>query len=140
MEDNEQDENRSIKSTDKLNYRTEIQSKISGYLNAIGTFDLEKAVSALRNSVFFEIPGLPFKTEILKKEKQLDFERDVRIVYIIKKNRNEWLHPYKRLIHQTAISESYNMDLGEFLLELIAQHDGLVGVKGFVETGGTEID
>ena len=140
MEDNEQDETRSIKSTDKLNYRTEIQSKISGYLNAIGTFDLEKAVLALRNSVFFNIPGLPFKTEIIKKERELMNEYRNRVIALIKMNRDYWLHPIKRDFYDSDFKEKHYMNLAMFLLELIAQHDGLVGVKGFVETGGTEID
>ena len=135
MVDEFDDKDGSIRKSDKLNYRDVIQNKINRYLDAIGTFDLEKRVRSLRNSVFFEIPGLPFRSEILEKEKRLRFERAVKIVYIVKSNRDEWIHPYKRAIHKATFDEEFYMELGEFLLDLIARHDGLMQVKGFVETG-----
>ena len=140
MEDEQEEATRSIKTTDKLNYRTEIQSKISAYLNAIGTFDLERAVLALRNSVLFDIPGLPFRTEIVKKERQLMREYFYRVVYLVKSNRDCWIHPIKRDFYNSGFKEKHYMNLAEFLLELIASHDGLVGVKGFVESGESKHD
>lgn len=133
--DEHDDKDRSIRASDKLNYRAVIQDKINKYLDAIGTFDLEKRVRSLRNSVFFEIPGLPFRSEILEKEKQLKFNRAVKIVYIVKSNRDEWIHPYKRAIHKATFDEEFYMELGEFLLDLVARHDGLMQVKGYVEIG-----
>lgn len=138
MVDEFDDKEGSIRRSDKLNYRDVIQNKINRYLDAIGTFELEKRVRSLRNSVFFEIPGLPFRSEILNKEKELRFNRAVKIVYIVKSNRDEWIHPYKRAIHKATIDEEFYMELAEFLLDLIARHDGLVGVKGFVESGEEE--
>ena len=135
MDDYPDKDDRSIRASDKLNYRAVIQDKINKYLDAIGTIDLEKRVKALKNSVYFDIPGLLFRTEIIKKENDLKFERAVKISYIIRRNRDEWIHPYKRKIHKATIDEEYNMELAEFLLDLIAKHDGLMQVKGFVETG-----
>ena len=135
----EQDETRSIKTTDKLNYRAVIQDKIIEYLNAIGTPNLEQAVKALRNSVYFEIPGLPFRTEILAKEKELKIKRVGSILTIVKSSRDEWLHPFKRIINMATVDEKFYMEYGEFLLELVARYDGLIGVKGFVELGDSVI-
>ena len=133
--DDEYNENRSIKSGDKLNYKQVVQNNISEYLASIGTFGLGRCVKSLRNSVFFEIPGLPFRSEILKKEKELEFDRAVKISYIKRTNVSEWAHPYKKMIHLATINECYDMALGEFLLELVAKFDGLMGVKGFTQTG-----
>ena len=74
----------------------------------------------------------------MEKEKRLRFERAVKIVYIVKSNRDEWIHPYKRAIHKATFDEEFYMELAEFLLDLIARYDGLMGVKGFVEIGSRE--
>ena len=131
----EDDKDRGIRGSDKLNYRLVIQDKINKYLDAIGTIYLEDRVKSLRNSVYFEIPGLPFRTEIIKKEKELKKIRTIKILYLVKRRRDEWIHPYKRAINKATYDEEYYMDLAEFLLDLIARHDGLMQVKGFVETG-----
>ena len=136
MDEYGDDKDRSIRSSDKLNYRVVIQDKINKYLDAIGTLELGKRVKSLRHSVYFDIPGLPFRTEILKKEKGLNDKRIYKIRQIAKRDCDELIHPYKIKINKTTINEEYNMELGEFLLELIAKHDGLMQVKGFVETGG----
>ena len=133
----ENDKSRSIRSHDKLNYRAEIQSRISNYLSAIGTFDLEKAVMALRNSVFFEIPGLPFKTEIIEKEKELMREYRDRVINLIENDRDMWIHPIKKAYWDSEFKEIHYMNLAMFLLDLIAKHDGLMQVKGNVELGNT---
>lgn len=135
MEDEFGDKDRSIRRSDKLNYRDVIQNKINKYLDAIGTFDLGKRVQSLRSSVFFDIPGLPFKTAILKKENELNDRRRDKIKSIAKQDCDELIHPYKLKKNKSIINEEHHVALGEFLLELIAIHDGLVGVKGFVETG-----
>jgi len=135
MDEYDEDKDRSIRASDKLNYRAVIQDKINRYLEAIETKVLDKAVKALRNSVYFNIPGLPFKTEILNKENELNDKRRFKIRQIAKNDCDELIHPYKLKINKTTINEEYNMELAEFLLDLIAKHDGLMGVKGFVETG-----
>jgi len=132
------DEDRGIRASDKLNYRVVIQDKINRYLNAIGTEELESAVYALRCSVYFNIPGLPFRDEIKKKENELLREYVFKVIYLVKTHRDEWIHSYKRLINNATFKEKYFMDFAEFLLELIAIHDGLVGVKGMVEEGGDD--
>jgi len=129
------DKDRSIRASDKLNYRIVIQDKINKYLDAIRTIGLEQAVRALRNSVFFDIPGLPFRSAIVKKEKELNDKRRAKIRAIAERDCDELIHPYKLKINKTTINEEYYMELAEYLLELIAIHDGLMGVKGFVETG-----
>jgi len=129
------DKDRGIRPSDKLNYRAVIQDKINKYLDAIGTKYLEKTVKALRNSVYFNIPGLPFKTEIVKKEKELNNKRRAKIKAIAEQDSDELIHPYKIKINKSTINEEYYMELAEFLLELIAKHDGLMGVKGFTEKG-----
>ena len=135
MVDEFDDDERSIRRTDKLNYRDVIQNKINRYLDAIGNPDLEKTVKSLRNSVLFDIPGLQFKTQILKKEQELNDRRRYKIKKIAERDCDELIHPYKIKINKSVINEEYYMELAEFLLQLIAIHDGLVGVKGFVETG-----
>ena len=131
-------EDRSIRASDKLNYRAVIQDKINKYLEAIDSRDLGKAVKALRNSVFFNIPGLSFRTEILKKEKELNDKRRTKIKQIAERDCDELIHPYKIKKNKSIINEEYNMELAEYLLDLIAKHDGLMQVKGFVETGKDE--
>lgn len=133
----DKDKSRSIRAHDKLNYRTEIQSRISSYLSAIGTFDLDRAVTALRNSVYFNIPGLPFRDEIIKKERELMKDYGIRVMMLVKRDRDSWIHPIKRVINDTIFREIFYMDFAEFLLELIAKHDGLMQVKGNVELGNT---
>ncbi len=135
MTDEFDDKDRSIRASDKLNYRAIIQDKINRYLEAIDTRFLEKAVKALRNSVLFDIPGLPFKTEILKKEKELNEKRIAKIIQIARIDCDELIHPYKIKKHKSVINEQYYLELAEFLLDLIARHDGLMGVKGFTEKG-----
>jgi len=135
MVDEFDDKDRSIRASDKLNYRAVIQDKINKYLDAIGTRYLEERVKSLRNSVYFNIPGLPFKTEILDKEKELNDRRRDKIKKIAERDCDELIHPYKMKINKSIINEEYYMELAEFLLELIARHDGLMGVKGFTEKG-----
>jgi len=132
------DDDRGIRSSDKLNYRVVIQDKINRYLDAIGTDRLEPAVNSLRNSVFFNIPGLPFRSEIMQKETQLFREYVFKVIYLVKTRRDEWIYPYKRNINDATFKEKYFMDLAVFLLELIAIHDGLMGVKGRVDLGVDE--
>ena len=134
--DQNDDKDRSIRSSDKLNYRVVIQDKINKYLDAIGTRYLEEKVNALRNSVYFNIPGLQFKTAILEKEKELNDKRRDKIKKIAEIDCDELIHPYKIKINKSIINGEYDMELAEFLLELIAIHDGLMGVKGMVEEGG----
>ena len=135
MVDEFDDKDRSIRASDKLNYRAVIQDKINKYLDAIETRYLEERVKSLRNSVYFNIPGLPFKTEILDKEKELNDRRRDKIRKIAERDCDELIHPYKMKINKSVINEEYYMELAEFLLELIARHDGLMGVKGFTEKG-----
>ena len=135
MDNEESEENRSIKSQDKLNYKQVIQNNISAYLASIGTLNLEQCVKSLRNSVFFEIPGLPFQSEILKKEKELNDQRIAKIHAIARRDCDELIHPYKIKINKSIVNGAYDMSLGEFLLDLVAKFDGLMGVKGFTQTG-----
>ena len=135
MADGFDNEDRSIRKSDKLNYRDVIQNKINKYLDAIGTDKLEPSVFSLRNSVFFDIPGLPFKSRILEKEQKLNDKRRDKIRKIAERDCDELIHPYKIKINKSVINEEYYMELAEFLLELIAIHDGLMGVKGMVEEG-----
>ncbi|MBY8986823.1 MAG: hypothetical protein KGD61_00085 [Candidatus Lokiarchaeota archaeon] len=133
------DESRSIRAHDKLNYRIVIQNKINDYLNSIGSLTLGQAVQSLRNSVYFEIPGLPFKSEIDKKERELMTDYHDNVMALIKQDRDSWIHPIKKLIADTTFRDKYFMDLAEFLLNLIAEHDGLMQVKGIVELGNTAV-
>jgi len=134
---NENDKNRSIRAGDKLNYRAVIQGHISTYLASIDTLNLGKAVKALRNSVYFEVPGLPFRTEIIKKEKELMNDYRDNVMALLKFDRDCWIHPIKRMIYDTTFRDKYHMDLAEFLVDLIAKHDGLMQVRGNVEIGNT---
>ena len=134
-----EDEDRSIRKSDKLNYRDVIQNKINRYLDAIGTPGLEKTVKSLRNSVLFDIPGLSFKSRISEKEQELNDRRRYKIKKIAERDCDELIHPYKIKINKSVINEEYYMELAEFLLQLIAIHDGLVGVKGFVEAGDDDM-
>ena len=136
MDEYDDEKDRSIRSSDKLNYRQVIQDKINKYLDAIGTRYLEERVRSLRNSVYFNIPGLPFRTEIMKKEKELNDTRRNKIKNIAKIDSDELIHPYKIKINKSIINGEYDIELAEFLLELIARHDGLMQVKGMVEEGG----
>ena len=127
--------NRAIKSSDKLDYKQVIQFHILGCQRAIEKTYHDEKVEALKDSIYFNIPGLPFKTKIDTMESKLEFERQVEIRYRERTNRNEMKHPIRCGLFIRSINRIYYKKLNRYLLQLIAEYEGLIGMKGNVKIG-----
>ena len=129
------DTNRAIKSSDKLNYRHVIQFHILTCQRYLGDMKYGDKVEALQDCIYIDIPGLPFRTKIDKAESKFDFERRVEIRLRERLNPNEMKNPVRRISITTSINEKYYKKLNRFLVQLIAEYQGLLGMKGLVEEG-----
>ena len=126
---------RSVKDSDKLTYRIIIQRKVDYALSCLHTEELENAVIAVRTACKFNQIGLPFKTKILDNLNELNSWRRDYVLDIVKKDRDEWIHPIKRKIHLITITDLYYTAELEFLIDMLASHGALLDSKDFVERG-----
>jgi len=134
MSDELEDIRRNVKKSDKLNYRTILQLKVDRCLSSINMTDFPQAVSALRAGMFFDVPGLPFRTEIKEAETILNKELVKDLMPAIS-DPNTWYHPYKRKLAIADPINNYNYRLMEFLIDLLAKHNALIAADEHVETG-----
>lgn len=128
-------ENRAVKKSDKLDYRVVLQMKVDRCLSNINIADaFPRCVSALRAGMYFNIPGLPFRSKIQAAEKELKAKLLEEILPAIE-DPNIWYHPYKRNLAVADPFNRYDYYLMEFLIDLLAKHDALIAAKDAVETG-----
>jgi len=132
------DSGRSIKQSDKLNYKHVIQYHILECQKALGKTYYDDKVNALTDSIYFDIPGLNFRTRINEFIGKIDFERRVLIRCKERLNKNEMEHPIRRLLVEYDVDEKYLRRLNRFLVQIIAEYQGLIGMKGMVEEGMDE--
>lgn len=136
MEKNNIDEiNRSIRTRDKLDYRLVLQRKVEFAVDCIGTDKLPGAVLRLRKSMFFETSGLPFKSDIARKEKELRIIWIKKIIRFKVLHPNAYGHPYKNIMETVDYEMEYYEDLLEYLIDLLAKHDALIMSKDYTESG-----
>jgi len=126
---------KTIKPSDKLNYKQVIQYHALECQRAIGKTYYPNKVEGFKECIYFDIPGLFFKTKIDKYIKKLNFTKAVIIRCRERINKNEMCHPLRRLIVEWDVEEWYYRKLNNFLLQLVAQYKGLLDMKGLVEEG-----
>jgi len=131
------DENRAVRSSDKLTYKVVLQGKVNHALGCLGTDRLEDAVIALRTACYFNQAGLPFKTEIDDNLRKLNSWRRDYILALVKEDRDEWLHPIKKKINLITITDIYYTRELQFLIDMLASHNALLESKDYVESGET---
>jgi len=132
---NGNEEDRSIKSRDKLTYKNVLQNSVAHALACLGTCELENAVTALRVGMMFDILGMPLKTKIEKNLKQLKFERAVKIRLVQRLHPSHWEHPGKRIQYELTFDEEMFTQELHYLISLLAEHNALVETRGFTESG-----
>ena len=135
MINNPEDQDRSVRTGDKLTYKIILQRKVDAALNALGSEALGKAVVALRTACFFNQAGLPFKKKIEAKLRELNAKRRDKILRIVNTSRDDWIHPIKRKIHCITLDEEYYTEELEFLIDMLASHNALLESKDFIEKG-----
>ena len=129
------DTGRAIKASDKLNYKHVIQFHILTCQRYLGDMKYGDKVEALKDCIYFDIGGLPFKTKIDEAVSKFEFERRVEIRLRERTNPNEMKNPVRRISVITTINERYYKKLNRFLVQLVAEYQGLLGMKGLVEEG-----
>lgn len=137
---NENNKDRSVSKKDELLWRLTVQPIINKCLENMWNFDLARHVMSYREALFFNISGLPFKTEILKKEKELNELKEKKIEeekqkYIERDEEREYYGTIKLHNFNVRIHRWYWTTFFEFLQDLIARHDAWVKAKGYVEEG-----
>lgn len=105
------------KTNNKIEKKQVIQYMIDKCKESSGTLNFGKRVRMLRDFICLEIPEL--KSAIVEKEKQLKLEAKLRLRELIEDDPNEYLHPYKRTMHNIEINKDLNEDFDTFLNELI---------------------
>jgi len=131
-------DDRSVKTSDKLTYKNVLQRRVDYALSCLGSLMLEDAVISLRNACYFNQVGLPFKTEIDKNLKKLEFEKAVKIGVIKRLHPGHWEHAGKRIQYEYALEEEFYTSELQFLIGMLSSHNALLEPKDFVETGSTE--
>jgi len=135
MENNIDEINRSIRTKDKLDYRLVLQRKVEFAVDCIGTGKLPDAVMRLRKAMYFQTPGLPFKSDIDAKEKELKNIWIKKLIKLRVLHPNDYFHPYKNNIITVDYEMDYYEDLLEYLIDLLAKHDALIMSKDYTESG-----
>lgn len=141
MMDYEEDQtlrDRSVSRKDELNYRVTIQNIIDRCFRTMGSFSMITHVEALRMALFFNIPGLPLRNQILEVEKKLDKELLERSNNYKREMGREFYGNANRAKLKLKLTEWYWNTKLEYLLNLLAQHDALLKPKDFVEEGKLE--
>jgi hypothetical protein len=128
-------DNRSVSSKDQLTYRITIQKIVDRCFFTMGTMSMPRHVKALRMALYFQIPGLPFKNRIDKKEEKLKTEKEKRIKNIRKKQGRSFYGNAEKAKRRIKIQEWYWEKFLEYLLDLLAEHDALMKAREWVETG-----
>lgn len=93
-----------------------------------------RLVDSFENAMYYDVPGLPFKTKIDKYETEMHapFYYETRILM---NNRDIWYNAVKREGLMDDLRYKYALKRFDFLIQLLAQYGGLQEVKGFVEEG-----
>ena len=105
------------KTNNKIEKKQVIQYMVDKCKESSGTLNFGKRVMMLRDFICLEIPEL--KSAIREKEKQLKLEAKLKIKELIEDDPNEYLHPYKKMMHDIDINEDLYEDFDTFLNNII---------------------
>ena len=93
-----------------------------------------KLVDSFENAMYYDVPGLPFKTKI----DRYNLEMHYYYYYekrILMSDRDIWYNIVKREGLMDELTYKYALKKLTFLIQLLARYGGLQEVKGFVEEG-----
>lgn len=129
---------RSITSRDKLTYKMVVQSRVQLCLSSRGTLSFPRNVQALKSSIYFDVEGLKFKTDIRAKEFELGERMKDYLLSIEDSVPGTLTHPIRREFFYLKAKTKYHEDLFEYLVDLLATSKALFQTKDFVEMGFEE--
>ncbi len=134
LDEGKSPEDRKVSKKDQLTYRTSIQKRVDRCLDSIDRDYFPRRVKAFRASIYWTVPGLPFKDRIDVKEKELrkSYEKEIEPY---KNNRSIWHDPLMKQYFNFRPHYNYHYRLFEFLMMLLAEHDALIRAKEWVEEG-----
>lgn len=146
-ETDSEDTSRSVSKKDQIPYRTTIQKIVDRCLFLMDTRNIHRAVNSLRKSIYFNMPGLPFKDRIDEFKKKLhktmiDFEDKLiqrygkeGSIYYKPETYEELTRRDKRRFKIESYFKEYQEEWLTFLIGLLAEHEALLRAKGYVEKG-----
>lgn len=127
---------RSIRPSDKLGYKFVLTQKVNECLCHVGQPDYGQKVLALKDAMYFDLPGMPWKTLIDKEIHKLKKEMSDVITEAIEKNPGEWAYPWVRMPILIDVWEQYYHCLMEFCIDTLARFNALIEPQDFVDRGG----
>lgn len=137
MTDENLDENlRSIRPSDKLGYKFVLTQKVNECLGSIGTVYYGKKVLSLKDAMYFNLPGMPWKTLIDKEILRLRKQMSEVIIEAVTKNPGEWAFPWIRQPILLDVWTQYYHCLMEYCIDVLARFNALIEPMDFVDRGG----
>lgn len=139
MIDDEIEDIRSVKDKDKLSYNLLLQKHADLCLKYwANIINLPVTVDAFKAALFFDVPGLQFKSRIEEFELKDIFIPQYIEICVLKSDRDIWHNPIKKEGLMEMLNFRYAKKRYNFLTQLLAEHSALMAAKGYV-VEGTEL-
>lgn len=136
MNDEKIEDIRSVKDKDKLSYNLLLQKHADLCLKFWANIvNLPVTVDAFKAALFFDIPGLKFKSRIEEFELDDIFIPSYIEICIMKSDRDIWCNPIKKQGLMEMLNYRYAKKKYNFLTQLLAEHSALMAAKGYIEEG-----
>lgn len=129
------EEIRKLKDKDQLRWNITLQKYADLCLRyRYYKFLLPGLVDSFETAMNYDVPGLPFKTKIYKKNLEIHkwFYAEQKLLM---SNRDIWFNPVKKEGLMDELKYRRALEKLDFLIQLLAEYGGLQEAKGFVEEG-----
>jgi len=129
------EKDRHIKDKDQLDWNVVLQRRAELFVKFINNIKLLPLLrDSLETAMYYDVPGLPFKTKIDK------IKLDTHIPYYIERRKLEndidiWNNPLKRQGLMEELDYKKARVEGTLFLQILAEHGALSESKGNVEEG-----
>lgn len=128
---------RNIRPNDKLDYRYILAQKVNQALIHSGSDHHGYYVNSLRDAMYFDIPGMPWKTLIDEREEQMKLKyKKKEDEFFAPEKRYTWAQPWKKGIFYADLDKWYYHEMQQFLIDILARFNALVEPMDFVDRGG----
>lgn len=118
--------------SDKLNWKIEIQKRLDICISTYGTEKFFKNVERLIKTIIFNIHGYKFKETIDKKVFNLRYRQILQEKWYEHYDRNTWRHPLRQKILLLDLTQEYYDGLYDFICQLIAEKGLLLDTEVYI--------
>ncbi len=126
---------RNVRPSDKLSYKLILASKVNDCLTHVNEPDFREKVMGLKDSMYFDLPGLPWKKLIDQRIKELDVEYKTAIRKAVSEFAYELAFPWNRIPALDDLQKQYYHYLMQFCIDVLARFNALVEPTDFVDRG-----